>query len=160
MRMPVRTIALALPAVLGLACMHARNRSQAAAPPQLPPEEQQAATQPGMEGHAADQVLSGRVTKTSIDSVSLQSPMGEERTLEIVPQTVVTVNGREATPLELKEGQEVRASFNQVNGRDVAVKIESVAGGAGQGGAGTPEQGTGESPSGSPDSTDTMSPNP
>ncbi len=155
MRTSVRTIALALPAIVGLACTHARSRSTASAPPQQPPEEQQVAVQPGMEGHAADQVVSGTVTSATSFSVSLKSPLGEEKTLEIVPQTVVTIDGREATPLELEEGQEVRASYNQVSGRDVAVRIESVGGGteSGQGGSGMPGHGAGESPSGAPEST-------
>ena len=51
--------------------------------------------------------------------------MGEEKTLELVPQTMVKVDGQDATRTELKEGQEVRASFNQVEGRDVAVQIEA-----------------------------------
>jgi hypothetical protein len=156
----VRAIALALPAVLGLACTHARSRPEtAAAEPQGTTEEQEAAAMEHPPGHAADRMVSGRVTRISSYSVSIEPMMGEERTLEIVPQTVVTVDGRQATPLELTEGQEVRASFNQVEGRDVAVRIESL-NAADQGGSGMPEEGTEESPTGSPDTGETTVPEP
>ncbi len=162
MTISARTIALALalPAVLGLACMHARSRTETAttAPQQTTKEQQAATAQPGMKAHAEDMVVSGRVTRMSSYSVSIQPIMGEERTLEIVPQTVVRVDGRDATPLELKEGQEIRASFNQMDGRDVAVKIESLDA-HDQGGSGMPDQGTGESPAGTPE-TDTTAPAP
>jgi Cu/Ag efflux protein CusF len=75
--------------------------------------------------HSDDQTVTGKVTRVSERSVAIKSDMGEEKTLDLVPQTMVKVDGQDATRTELKEGQEVRASFNQVEGRDVAVQIEA-----------------------------------
>jgi Cu/Ag efflux protein CusF len=75
--------------------------------------------------HSDDQTVTGKVTKVSLRSIAIKSEMGEEKTLQLVPQTSVKVDGQDATHSDLKEGQEVRASFNQVDGRDVAVEIEA-----------------------------------
>jgi Cu/Ag efflux protein CusF len=75
--------------------------------------------------HSDDQTVTGKVTSISESSVAIQSDMGEEKLLEIVPETLVKIDGQDASRMDLKEGQEVRASFNQVDGRDVAVQIEA-----------------------------------
>ncbi len=138
MTVSIRVIALALPAVVGLACAHARSRT-AATQPESKAEEQQATAQPGeAKEHEGHQVIMGRVTRMSESSVSIQPILGAERTLEIVPQTTVKVDGRETTPLDIREGQEVRASFDEVDGRGVAVEIESLDA-SDQGGSGMPE---------------------
>jgi hypothetical protein len=85
--------------------------------------------QPGMHGagevrgHRDDEVVRGRLSAVSGDEVTIRSRQGE-RKLKIVPQTVVTVDGKDAERSQLKEGQPVRASFLEQGGQQVAVKIE------------------------------------
>jgi hypothetical protein len=45
--------------------------------------------------------------------------------LHVVPQTSVTVDGRDAQAGDLQEGQPVRASFNDVEGQPTAVQIQA-----------------------------------
>lgn len=81
-----------------------------------------------VKGHASDQVITGRVGKISGDSVSIESGQGESKKLELAPQTMI--DGKADNKEALKEGQEVRASFSQVEGKDVAVEIHSRKGGS------------------------------
>ncbi len=158
MSISVRAAAFVLPVILGLGCTHARSRTQATA----------AEGQGALEGHAADQVLSGKLTQVTGQSLSIRPDQGEERTLQIAPRTIVTVDGEEATLLDLQEGQDVRASFSTVDGRDVAVRIDSSAASEGKDNApdsgaaepdqsGTDAEGGGTSP-GSPEPGDQSSP--
>jgi hypothetical protein len=64
--------------------------------------------------------------------------------LEIVPETAITVEGREATQLELREGQPVHASFNDLDGKEVAVEIQALPSQRSVGSSGTGR--TGETP--------------
>lgn len=82
-----------------------------------------------VKGHASDQVITGRVGKISGDSVSIESGQGESKKLELAPQTMI--DGKAGNKEALKEGQEVRASFSQVEGKDVAVEIHSRKGSGG-----------------------------
>ena len=82
-------------------------------------------TDDDLKGHASDELVSGKVTKVSSSEIAIESAQGESKTLEVVPETLVTIDGRDARPSELQEGQEVRASFNTVEGRDVAVQIKA-----------------------------------
>jgi len=78
-----------------------------------------------VKAHASDEVVSGKVSRVSEREIAITSDTGEERTLALEPQTVVTIDGRDATRTELKEGQEVRASYNTVYGRETAVEIHA-----------------------------------
>ncbi|ABS28085.1 hypothetical protein [Anaeromyxobacter sp. Fw109-5] len=78
-----------------------------------------------LKGHASDRVLMGKVESVSGRSLSIQSDMGDSRTLEIVPETIITVDGREGSSADIREGQPIRASFNEQDGKQVAVKIEA-----------------------------------
>jgi Cu/Ag efflux protein CusF len=185
--MYVRAIALALPLALGIAaCKTSRTQSESGRTAstessRTSPDQSTAAATPSQPGagasastsgtageagasaattpaHSDDLTVTGKVIRVSEGSVAIRSDMGEEKTLELVPQTMVKVDGQDATRTELKEGQEVRASFNQVEGRDVAVQIEARAGagstGTMQGGAtgtGTDSMGTGTGTTGTPD---------
>jgi hypothetical protein len=75
--------------------------------------------------HSDDQSVTGKVARVSDDFVAIQSDLGEEKTLQLVPQTSVMLDGQDARRTDLKEGQEVRASFNTVDGKDIAVEIEA-----------------------------------
>lgn len=83
--------------------------------------------EPGEEikGHASDEVITGRIAKVSRRSISIAADTGEEKTLQLAPETTVVIDGQEAQRSQLQEGQEVRASFNQVYGRDVAVEVHA-----------------------------------
>jgi Cu/Ag efflux protein CusF len=78
-----------------------------------------------VKGHASDMVISGRISKASPDSLEIQSADGTMQQLSLADQTMVTVDGRDAHASDLTPGQDVRASFNQQDGRNVAVKIEA-----------------------------------
>jgi hypothetical protein len=87
-----------------------------------------------LKGHASDQVLSGKVQKVSKRSLSIRSDQGERHTLVIVPETLITIDGQDGKVTDIKQGQEVRASYNELQGRNVAVKIEA---GSSMGGTGS-----------------------
>src|SRR6266511_753036 len=119
-------------------------------------------------GHSDDQTVTGKVAKLGKRSISIEASGGEAKTLKIVPQTDVTMNGKTAKTSQIKPGQQVRASFNQQGGQDVAVTIDVSGAGAGAGqhkmkgghhgdtsgssGPGSPGRGAGSSGSGGSDS--------
>lgn len=78
---------------------------------------------PPVKAHAEDQVVRGVISDVSEDTVSIESDLGVTRTLTIVPQTTIRVNGEDASYDNLSEGQPVRAAFSDVEGEDVAVEI-------------------------------------
>lgn len=84
-----------------------------------------AATGSDLKGHASDRVMAGTVSSVSSRSLSIASDTGVARTLQVVPETIITVEGRDGRIDDLKEGEQVRASFNEQDGRQVAVKIEA-----------------------------------
>lgn len=168
--MNVRAVALAVPLVFGIACQHAskQGRTETASSPQPAAQQPQASTgqdpmmQPGpsIQGHASDEIVVGRITVLSPDAVSIETEQGVTKTLSVVPQTTVELDGREATFDELAEGQPVRASFNEVQGEEIAVKIradaKTTAPDTGLGSSGS--TGTGALPGGSSDTGSATSP--
>jgi hypothetical protein len=75
-------------------------------------------------GHSDDKEISGRVKEIDSDWVAIETDHEGERRLRIVEQTVVTLDGADASPSELEEGQEVRATYNEDDqGRPTAVVI-------------------------------------
>ena len=97
---------------------------------------------PAIKGHSSDQVVSGAIGHVSPYSVSIVSDRGDTTTLEIVPQTTITVGGTDASSTDLAEGQPVRASFNEVDGQDVAVQIQVLSSGTSGGTGSASDQGT------------------
>jgi hypothetical protein len=79
---------------------------------------------PSVKGHASDQVVSGEIAEVTGSSLTIDTDLGATQVLEIAPETSITVGGAEATWAEVRQGQPVRASFNEVDGRDVAVAVE------------------------------------
>jgi hypothetical protein len=160
--MKARAIALVVaPLALGTACVHS---GQTAA---TPSGEQQAAVaagapagastgapaardplmQPGLEiqGHGSDQIVAGRIAEASGSQVIIQTQQGDARTLQIVPETMIQLDGQDAASGDLAEGQAVRASFDVVEGQEVAVKIRAGASAAAASDATSTGQGTGSS---------------
>jgi hypothetical protein len=77
-----------------------------------------------MMAHSDDQTVRGKVSKVSKQEISITPKGGEAKTLKLSPETVVTINGKDAKPTQLKQGQQVRASYSSQDGDEVAVKIE------------------------------------
>ena len=136
--MNVRAVALALPLAAGMACMHsqgtgAMGSAQTAAPSAPQPQAaagtatQDPIMQPGpaVQGHAGDEVVAGRIAGVAGDTVSIETQQGSTRTLQVVPETGIQVDGQDASIQDLAEGQPVRASFDRVDQQDVAVKIHA-----------------------------------
>ena len=78
-----------------------------------------------LKGHASDQIVMGTVASVSSGSLSIASDTGAAKTLHVVPETIITVDGVDARIADIKEGEQVRASFTEQEGRPVAVKIEA-----------------------------------
>jgi hypothetical protein len=81
-----------------------------------------------VKGHAEDSVVSGKIARVLRRSVVIVSDSGDQSSLLIVPETTIEVDGRDAHRSDLQEGQDVRASFDEVNGRNVAVRIRAGSG--------------------------------
>lgn len=141
--MKIRAIALAVPLAFAAACQHSSRQgaSGTAAAPQPQPQEQQAAggapgaaplaedplmrPGPSIQGHAEDQIVAGHIAEVSGTEVTIATRDGDTRTLQVVDQTAVELDGMEASADDLTEGQPVRASFDVVDGQEVAVKIRA-----------------------------------
>jgi hypothetical protein len=108
-----------------------------------------------LKGHASDQVLTGKVSKVSKKSLSIRSDQGERHTLVISPETLITVDGQDGKVTDIKQGHEVRASYNEMQGKKHAVKIEATKMG-GTGSSGSSSSGmSGSSSSGSMSGSET-----
>jgi hypothetical protein len=79
----------------------------------------------GMKGHADDRTVTGKLSKVSQDSVTIESGQGEKHELKLVGQTRIRMDGKDASRAQLREGQEVRASFSEHGGQQVAVRIDA-----------------------------------
>lgn len=77
---------------------------------------------PGIKAHASDQIVQGRVASVSKDSVTIEGRGGQSKSLRLAPETVI--DGKAGNRSALKEGQQVRASFTDVDGKSVAVEIK------------------------------------
>jgi colicin import membrane protein len=103
--------------------------------------------------HADDEVVSGRIARVSRRMLVIDSETGDQKTLFLAPETAIQIDGQDAQRSELQQGQDVRASFNEVDGRPIAVKVRVGQGAAsgssssapstGSGSWSTPGQGTG-----------------
>jgi hypothetical protein len=158
--MKIRTVALAVPLALGMACQHASRQGSpgtgamsepSSSKPQASgggaaggPLAEDPIMRPGpsIQGHAEDQIVVGRIAEKSDSEITIATPGGEHRTLQLVEQTAIELDGMEATGDDLTEGQPVRASFDVVDGQEVAVKVRA---GDASAGMGTGSEGTGSS---------------
>ncbi len=129
--MKIRSLFLAGPALAaGLACStpSSAERTARTEPQDRPTEVGSAGTgmaSGDLKGHASDQVIMGRIADASESSIVIESTSGDRHTLSLVDQTVVTISGRDSSASSLQPGQDVRASFNEVEGRNVAVRVEA-----------------------------------
>lgn len=162
--MRIHAFVLGVPAAIGLACSTPGSSSSARTSSQPTTDaaaSAPASTNPGMraeqdasmrgsssdlKGHASDQVISGRVAQSDGRTLVIQSTDGTQHSLGVVDETTVTIDGRDGHVADLAPGQDVRASYNEVEGRDIAVKIEAM-GATGTGSSGyTPGTPPGASP--------------
>jgi hypothetical protein len=135
--MIARAMGVAAALVLAAACRTSGTAQAPASGTQQPPATagragtggQDPLMEPGptIKGHASDQVVSGEILEVSGNSLTIDAQAGAARVLDVAPETSITVDGQEATLADLEEGQPVRASFNEVAGRDVAVEIRAAA---------------------------------
>lgn len=148
--MNVRAIALAVPLIaLGTACQTSKGSSGTATTTTGPAQERQASGSqqpsasppsdaqqpvgqeplvrpgPSIMGHASDEMLSGHISEVAGDSLSVETDTGETVTLQVVPETTVELDGMEASIDDLIEGQPIRASYDTVDGQEIAVKIRA-----------------------------------
>lgn len=149
--MKTRSLALAVPLAVGIACTHQtgamsrpsdESRQAAEERQQQDEQAQQRAQQaagggaaaardpimqpgPAVQGHAEDQIVVGWIADATDSSVTVETEQGDKRTLQIVPQTTVQLDGKDASAAELAQGEPVRASFDVVEGQEVAVKVQA-----------------------------------
>jgi hypothetical protein len=170
--MNVRAIALALPVALaaGSACSHTQQGTSSTGGMGEPSERQAsggAAGQeplaqdpimrpgPAVQGHAGDEVIVGRLASADGDTISIETVQGDTRTLEIAPETWVLLDGQDASAQDLTEGMPVRASYDEVDGAQVAVKVyagETASGASGTHGTGSSSDQGGTAEPGATDS--------
>ncbi len=77
-------------------------------------------------GQRADAGGPGPISKVTPDTLTIATQDGTEKTLTLVPQTSVTIDGQDSDTTALVEGLPVRASFNTVEDREVAVQVVGV----------------------------------
>lgn len=140
--MKARALVLAVPLALGLACTHKQQTGATSTPSD---EQRQASGSqqggaagggplaqdpimhpgPSIQGHAEDEVLIGQIASATDSSLTVETAQGDKRTLQIVPETTVELDGQDASATQLSEGQQVRASYALVDGQEIAVKIRA-----------------------------------
>jgi hypothetical protein len=85
-------------------------------------------------GHAADRTISGKLSQVSDGSITIETGPGKSHTLKLAPATKITSGGKDAAHGDLEEGQQVRASYMEHGGEQIAVRIQA------SGGAAEPER--------------------
>ena len=115
--------------------------------------------------HEMDKHVSGKLTKVSSDEITIAPKKGAPVTLQISDQTTVTMNGKSSDHSQLKQGQSVKASYQEAGTQEVAVSIavssskqqghhaKSTSGNHMQGGTGGSSGSTGSGSSGSSSGT-------
>jgi hypothetical protein len=67
--------------------------------------------------------VAGKLSQVSSDSVTVTPKKGAAKTLKVTSDTKIMMNGKSAQPTDLKEGQQVRASWSSQGGEDIATMI-------------------------------------
>jgi hypothetical protein len=108
----------------------------------MPGDTGSTASSADVKGHADDQVVTGKISQVSPQSLTIRSDDGADMTLQVVPQTTVQIDGQDASSTDLQEGQPVRASYSDAEGRDVAVEIHAGQGASGGSSGALPDSGS------------------
>jgi hypothetical protein len=98
----------------------------------------------GSSSSTSGQVISGKATKVSTHSLSIQTDAGTRETLAVAPETIITVDGRDGRLSDITLGTDVRASYNELEGKKIAIKLDANRAGTGTGTSGS-STGTGTS---------------
>jgi Cu/Ag efflux protein CusF len=128
-----RNAGLATSIALGLAL---GTFPAAAQVPAAPADSPAAVPAPGNPTNSAEiaassgkvEILEGSVKKVDPGAGTLQvtaGPLGN-RILEVAEDTLIAVDGRQATLADLREGAKVKAAYESRDGKNVATRIEVV----------------------------------
>ena len=77
----------------------------------------------GSAAHEMDKHISGKLTKVSGEEITIAPKKGAPVTLQVSDQTTVTMNGKSSDHSQLKQGQSVKASYQEAGTQEVAVSI-------------------------------------
>lgn len=122
--MRIRELALALPLVMGIAaCKTSSTQGSTTASAGQP-----ATAAPGSvtAAHSDDEVVTGKISRLTPQSVTIATTDGTDKTLQLVPETSIKLDGHDTDKTALEEGLPVRASFSNVQDREVAVEVHAV----------------------------------
>lgn len=81
-------------------------------------------------GQAGELTATGQVVRASDDELVLRQAGEQELKLKVSDDTPVMMDGRQASVSELKEGTQVRASYQEQGGTPQAIRIEAQGSGA------------------------------
>ena len=125
-----RNAVLATSVALGLALGTLPVAAQAPATPADSPAAVPAPGNPMLERSATAEILEGSIKKVDRGAVTLEmsdsAPGATTRTLAIVAETLIAVDGRPGTLADLQEGTKVKAAYVSRDGEDVVILIEVV----------------------------------
>ena len=125
-----RNATLATSIALGLALGTLPAAAQAPATPADSPAAVPAPGNPMPERSAKAEILEGSVKKVDRGAGTLEmsdsAPGATTRTLAIVAETLIAVDGRPGTLADLQEGTKVKAAYVSRDGEDVVILIEVV----------------------------------
>ncbi len=125
-----RTAAVATSIALGLALGTLPAAAQAPATPADSPAAVPAPGNPMPERSPKAEILEGSVKKVDPGAGTLEmsdsAPGATSRTLAIVAETLIAVDGRPGTLADLQEGTKVKAAYVPRDGQDVVILIEVV----------------------------------
>ena len=125
-----RNAVLATSVALGLALGTLPVAAQAPATPADSPAAVPAPGNPMPERSAKAEILEGSIKKVDRGAGTLEmsdsAPGATTRTLAIVAETLIAVDGRPGTLADLQEGTKVKAAYVSRDGEDVVILIEVV----------------------------------
>jgi len=125
-----RNAVLATSVALGLALGTVPVAAQAPATPADSPAAVPAPGNPMPERSAKAEILEGSIKKVDRGAGTLEmsdsAPGATTRTLAIVAETLIAVDGRPGTLADLQEGTKVKAAYVSRDGEDVVILIEVV----------------------------------
>jgi hypothetical protein len=129
-----RNAALVTSIALGLALGTLPAAAQAPATPADSPAAVPAPGNPkgsaAMPERAKAEILEGSIKKVDPGAGTLEmsasAPGATSRTLAIVAETLIAVDGRQGTLADLQEGTKVKAAYVPYDGKDVVILIEIV----------------------------------
>jgi hypothetical protein len=121
-------IALAISIGLATGCQTMRGERTASVPPVTEAEKEQrqgTAQREPEEERAGGLTFAGTVSDVYGDTLFVVNELGRTELIQVAPETRITVGGREAQLSDLREGQEVRATYEAKEGRNVAIRISA-----------------------------------